>query len=124
VSKAMGFLTLAVTLLVVPAVVRVATSFYLTSKYERFVRQHLSTTVPVIQLGISRNDVEVALEPLSAEDFQGELPVIFGDEAAIRRGHAVRFFLVHPAVSGCHLYFVFDGLEETSHLVGFRDACE
>lgn len=120
----MGLLALVAALLVTPLVARASASFYLTHKYEQFVRQHLSTSVPLADLGLSRHDVEAALEPLRAREFQGELPVIFGEEEAIRKGYAVRYYLVHPALAGCHLYFVFDGLEETSRLVGYRDACE
>lgn len=123
-AKGKGLLALVVALLVTPLVARASASFYLTHKYEQFVRQHLSAVVPIADLEISRHEVEAVLEPLTAQDFQGALPVIFGEEEAIRQGHAVRYYLVHPALAGCHLYFVFDGLEETSRLVGYRDACE
>lgn len=122
-SKTGGFLLLAA-LLVVPLAARIGSSFYLTYKYEKFLRHRLGTDEPLARLGISRHDVEGALEPLSAQRYHANLPTIFGEEEDIEHGYAFRYYFLHPALAGCFLYFVFDRPDETGHLVGYRDACE
>lgn len=122
--KKVVFSSLIATLLLAPFAARASASFYLTYKYEQFVQQHLSTKKPVAQLRISRRELERSLRPLKPEEFRGKLPVIFGDERSVQEGYTLRYYLLHPALAGCHLYFVFDGPEVSSRLVGYRDQCE
>jgi hypothetical protein len=124
VSRTGALLVLLSALLVTPLLVQAAASFYLTYKYDQYVYERLSPNVPLVKLNITRFDVESALRPLKGQEFDGDLPVISGEETAVQRGYAFKYYFLHPTLAGCGLYFVFDGPDETSRLVGYRDACE
>lgn len=123
-SKIAGVLVALVSLGLAPFVIRASGSFYLTYKYEEIVRQRLSPTIPLDRLQIPRREVDMMMKPLRSREVREDLPLIFGEDEAIQRGYAVGYYLLHPDLSGCQLYFVFEGSDDSSVLVGYRDACE
>lgn len=123
-SRTVALLVLLAALLLTPLLVRGAASFYLTYKYDQYVYRRLSPDVPLGKLKITRLEVEKALRPLKGQEFHGDLPAISGEEEAVHRGHAFKYYFLHPSLAGCGLYFVYDGSAKTSRLVGYRDACE
>jgi hypothetical protein len=108
-----------------PFVIRASASFFLTHKYEELVRQRLSPTVSLDRLRVTRQAVDDMMKPLRCRPIPtGGLPDVYGEPEAIRQGYALGYYLLDPRISGCQLYFVFDGPHASSTLVGYFDSCE
>jgi len=108
-----------------PFVVRASTSFFLTYKYEQLVRQKLSPTIPLESLSVTRQAVDEMMMPLRRRPIRpGELPELYSKPEAIQQGYALGYYLLDPRISGCQLYFAFDGPHRSNTLVGYLDSCE
>jgi hypothetical protein len=101
---------------------RAASSLYLTYRYEKVHAAFLADFAP--QSGATRRKIEDLLAPIRGEEFSGDLPLILWRDESVQPRYVFRYFFLHPRLAGCHLYFVFDGPDETSRLIGYRDACE
>ena len=120
----LGVLLLIAALGLSPFFARAGASLFLSHKYDQFATQLLSPTVPLDQLVVQRREVDAIMRPLRSQPLDGNLPMVFGEEEGIQRGHAVRYYLLHPDLAGCQLYFVFEKPGDSSALVGYRDTCE
>lgn len=111
-----------VSLLLTPLLARAASSLYLTHQYDKLYVRYLtdSAAEPIP----SREEVESLLAPVTGERFNGELPFIFWKGGSPQQGYPFRYYLIHPRLAGCHLYFIFDAPDETGRLIGYRDQCE
>ena len=124
-SKTAVVLTVVAVLVGTPLVIRASISLFLTHKYEELVRQKLSPTIPLERLGVTRQSVDQIMRPLQSRAIPSEeLPTVYGKTAAIEKGYALGYYLLDPGISGCELYFVFDGPRKSSTLVGYLDSCE
>jgi hypothetical protein len=108
-----------------PFLIRASASFFLTHKYEELVRQRLSPTIPLETLSVTRQAIDEMMKPLRCRPVPPRgLPHVYGKPEAIRQGYALEYFLLDPRISGCQLYFVFDGSHQSNTLVGYLDSCE
>jgi hypothetical protein len=111
-------------LVTLPLLARVGSSFFLTYKYEHFVRAHLSPTTAAADTDLTRAAIDRAFYPLKSEAVSGELPLIFMGEKDRARAYVRRYYLARSWLAGCYLYMAFDGPGESSKFIGHRDTCE